>query len=580
MKIMYPGMPNSPTTELAAAITATQTTITVLNGSALPDAPNLAVIGGEGELAETILYTNKSGNTLSGITRGLQGVARAWESGLGIARNFTDVDYAALVANITNHDEQLTGATATPTANRIAMYDVNGRLKSGAAPSASSDVLRKVELDVVNTQMDTLNTEMANVKQSGSEFKRDVAGAITAKGVPTAPDADKQTFVGNINSIVTDPSGDATATAADLLSGKTAYSKKQKITGTMPNRIGTQQATSAQVVGDKLQIKVPNGYYGDSSMVERDVEVVDIEPNELWSRSDIGGSHSVYADAQGNVYCAHSAYMDITIRKFNKNGNEIWSKSDVDYGNGVYADAQGFVYCAHGVDANRKSIRKLNSGGAEIWSKTDVPLGQSVYADAQGNVYCAHRLDIGRKSIRKLNSGGVEIWSKTDVPIGQSIYADAQGNVYCAHGTSSGKFIRKLDSNGNEIWSKTDVPSGGGVYADAQGFVYCAHDIAENYKSIRKLNSSGVEIWSKIDVPYARSVYADTQGNVYCAHAVVSDQKSIRKLNSGGAEIWSKKDVRFGQSIYADAQGFVYCAHGANSGKPIRKLQRPLFALK
>jgi hypothetical protein len=39
------------------------------------------------------------------------------------------------------------GATATPAASRIAMYDAAGRLKSGAAPAAATDVVRKTELD-------------------------------------------------------------------------------------------------------------------------------------------------------------------------------------------------------------------------------------------------------------------------------------------------------------------------------------------------------------------------------------------------------------------------------------------------
>ena len=96
---MYPAMPNSPQTELAAAIDDTQTTITVLDGSVLPDAPNLLVIGG-GEDAETILYTGKSGNDLTGVTRGFQGVAKAWGAGIKVARNFTAYDYDALRQNI------------------------------------------------------------------------------------------------------------------------------------------------------------------------------------------------------------------------------------------------------------------------------------------------------------------------------------------------------------------------------------------------------------------------------------------------------------------------------------------------
>lgn len=99
MQTMYPGIVNSPVTELAAAIDDAQTTIDVLDGVALPDAPNLAVIG-QGSGAETILYTSKASNTLSGVTRGFQGVAVSHQQGTKVARNFTEHDYAALVANI------------------------------------------------------------------------------------------------------------------------------------------------------------------------------------------------------------------------------------------------------------------------------------------------------------------------------------------------------------------------------------------------------------------------------------------------------------------------------------------------
>jgi hypothetical protein len=107
---MYQGMVNSPQTELATAVDDTQTTIDVQNGDSLPDAPNLAVIIG-GELSETILYTEKTGNTLSGITRGFQGEARGWSLGTKIARNGTEYDHKAFKDNIEDLQEQIEGIT-------------------------------------------------------------------------------------------------------------------------------------------------------------------------------------------------------------------------------------------------------------------------------------------------------------------------------------------------------------------------------------------------------------------------------------------------------------------------------------
>jgi hypothetical protein len=104
---MFPAVANSPATELSAAITDIQTTITLLDASKLPDAPNIATIGVD-ESAETIKYTGKSVNTLTGVTRGFSGtVAKAWATGVGVARYFTAYDADALRENVTEHSAEL-----------------------------------------------------------------------------------------------------------------------------------------------------------------------------------------------------------------------------------------------------------------------------------------------------------------------------------------------------------------------------------------------------------------------------------------------------------------------------------------
>jgi len=148
LQTMYPGMVNSPQTELASAIDNQQTTIPLLDASKLPPAPNLATIG-VGEDAETILYTGVSGNDLTGVTRGFQGAAKAWVQGTKVARNFTAYDYDALRQNVADHTAATTGvhgATSAATPNTIVQRDGNGRFKA-AAPAASDDVARKDTVD-------------------------------------------------------------------------------------------------------------------------------------------------------------------------------------------------------------------------------------------------------------------------------------------------------------------------------------------------------------------------------------------------------------------------------------------------
>ena len=99
---MYPGMVNSPEVTLTSLINDTVTTIEVTGSiSKLPAAPNMFVIG-TGEDAETVYYpTDAVANVFTFVTRGFQGVAKQWDAGTVISRNFTAYDYDTLRTNIT-----------------------------------------------------------------------------------------------------------------------------------------------------------------------------------------------------------------------------------------------------------------------------------------------------------------------------------------------------------------------------------------------------------------------------------------------------------------------------------------------
>ena len=59
---------------------------------------------------------------------------------------------------------------------------------------------------------------------------------------------------------------DATAAAAEILSGKTAYNKGSKITGTMPNN----GAVTGKISTKEGQYTVPQGYHDGSGKVSID----------------------------------------------------------------------------------------------------------------------------------------------------------------------------------------------------------------------------------------------------------------------------------------------------------------------
>ena len=137
---MYPAQANSPETSLSGALTAAGTTVNVVDGSVLPEAPNLLTIGADGSTAETVLMTAKNGNVLT-VTRAQNGTtARAWSAGDVIARYFTAADQTAMQENIKKLNEGKAEKAASPTAGNLAGLDASGNpTDSGKKPGDFAD---------------------------------------------------------------------------------------------------------------------------------------------------------------------------------------------------------------------------------------------------------------------------------------------------------------------------------------------------------------------------------------------------------------------------------------------------------
>ena len=134
---MYPPQANTPETSLSGALTAAGTTVNVVDGTMLPDAPNLLTIGADGSTAETVLMTAKSGNTLT-VVRAQDGTtARAWSAGDVIGRYFTAADQTAMQDNIKRLNAGKPDNVASPTDGNLVAFDgTTGKQKDSGKKAA------------------------------------------------------------------------------------------------------------------------------------------------------------------------------------------------------------------------------------------------------------------------------------------------------------------------------------------------------------------------------------------------------------------------------------------------------------
>ena len=236
---MYAGQINSPQATLDGAHTSSVDTITVDSTTGFPAAPNIATIGNS-SAAETILYTGKTGTTLTGVTRGWEGDAIGWSDGDVISRNFTQYDHAQFIANIGTLNTAK-AETASPTF-------------TGTSSFSEGNIT-----NVGDIALDTISADDTNISISVSD------NSATALTILQGSDAYLIIDTANSSesvSIGTGVSGTAISIGHSL--SEVTFGDNVVITGDLTiNGATTTNATTNLTVTDPL-VKYGQGYVGSA----------------------------------------------------------------------------------------------------------------------------------------------------------------------------------------------------------------------------------------------------------------------------------------------------------------------------
>ena len=125
---------------------------------------------------------------------------------------------------------------------------------------AKKGMSESMQVSELQGQLTNLEKEKEDYATKVQSFKSAIAKAITSAGVPTSADASTSTMTTNIGKILSS-STSGTATAGDILSGKTAYVNGNKVTGTMANKGNLNWSPTTSTT-----YTVPAGYYSGGTL--------------------------------------------------------------------------------------------------------------------------------------------------------------------------------------------------------------------------------------------------------------------------------------------------------------------------
>ena len=165
---MYEGIPFSPDTTLTKAIGGSDTTIYLTDASVLPDAPNYATLI-ENEKYETIKYDNKTGNTLTAVTRAVEGDAHEFTVQATIARYYNNIDLISTINNIDDLYTTKADKTAIPIVPTWALAEdkpTYTHTEVGADALGSADNALQSAKTYTDSEIKSLESELSEVSDN------------------------------------------------------------------------------------------------------------------------------------------------------------------------------------------------------------------------------------------------------------------------------------------------------------------------------------------------------------------------------------------------------------------------------
>lgn len=136
----------------------------------------------------------------------------------------------------------------------------------------TTDSIQNAFLTKMNSNMQKLDNAYGLLKTKLLDVtdKSDINEAIDSFNTMVTQVASLTTEVNTLTEENNTLKSVGTASASDMLNGKTALVQGQTVTGTMANKAGTSSTANGSVSGDNYRLQIPsNGYYDTSSYLSR-----------------------------------------------------------------------------------------------------------------------------------------------------------------------------------------------------------------------------------------------------------------------------------------------------------------------